>query len=313
MSTRFSVEVPLGQVGRTLSEVVRSALPAGSSWNQARELCKRGKVRLNGALASDAAARLAAGDRIEIDLHAPRRREHTLDDGALIYFDADVVVVNKPAGLLSVPFENDDKNTLIDRVRALLRHKTGVVRAELGAVQRLDKDTTGLMVFTRTLAAKRQLQQLFRKHDIERRYLALAHGVVKEQRIETQLLADRGDGLRGSYGHFRRPRGPVPQDAQHAVTELRPLAALRGATLVECRLETGRQHQIRIHLSEQGNPLLGERVYARHYKQAMIDAPRPMLHAAVLGFSHPRNGRPLHFELPPPDDFSAAQLALSEG
>lgn len=310
MNTRFSVEVPKDDAGRTLSEVVRSALPAGTSWNQARELCKRGKVRLNGAPASDAAVRLAVGDRIEIDMHAPRRREHVLDESALVYFDADVVVVNKPAGLLSVPFEADDKNTLIDRVRALLRHKTGQVRSELGAVQRLDKDTTGLMVFTRTLSAKRALQQLFRKHDMERRYLALAHGVVSGQRIETQLLADRGDGLRGSYGHFRRPRGPVPPDAQRAITELQPLEALAGATLVECRLETGRQHQIRIHLSEQGNPLLGERVYIRGYAKPLIDAPRPMLHAAVLGFSHPRNGRSMRFELPAPEDFAAALQAL---
>jgi 23S rRNA pseudouridine1911/1915/1917 synthase len=312
LNTRFSVQVQQQQAGRTLSEVVRAALPAGSSWSQARELCKRGKVWRNGALVSDAAVRLAQGDLIDIDLHAPRRREHVLEESALVYFDAEVVVVNKPAGLLSVPFEADDKNTLIDRVRALLRRKSTTARAELGAVQRLDKDTTGVMVFARTLSAKRYLQQLFRRHDIERRYLALAHGAVQTQRFETDLIQDRGDGLRGSYGRFRRTHGPVPRAAQHAITEVRQVELLRGATLIECGLETGRQHQIRIHLSEHGHPLVGERVYVRDYTQPLIAATRPMLHAAVLGFSHPRTGRQLHFELPPPDDFTAALEALRQ-
>jgi 23S rRNA pseudouridine1911/1915/1917 synthase len=128
--------------------------------------------------------------------------------------------------------------------------------------------------------------------------------------METDLLRDRGDGLRGSYGHFRRPRGPVPSDAQHAITELQPREALAGATLVECRLETGKQHQIRIHLSELGHPLLGEGVYIRDFKGARIAAPRPMLHAAVLGFLHPVDDRPLRFEQPPPADFSDLHARL---
>jgi 23S rRNA pseudouridine1911/1915/1917 synthase len=222
-----------------------------------------------------------------------------------VHLDAQLVVVNKPSGVLSVPFDDADKNTLIDRVRFLLRRQNADGGSELGAVQRLDKDTTGLVVFTRTLAAKRQLQQLFRSHDIERRYVALAHGVVEERTFETDLIPDRGDGIRGSYGHFRRPRGSLPREAQHAITHVRPLEALQGATLVECKLETGRQHQIRIHLSEDGHPLLGEQVYVRDYQQPLMAAARPMLHAAVLGFMHPRTGERLHFEQAPPPDFTA--------
>jgi 23S rRNA pseudouridine1911/1915/1917 synthase len=166
------------------------------------------------------------------------------------------------------------------------------------------------VVFTRTAEAKRKLAALFREHDMERVYHAIAHGVVGEMRIESDLLPDRGDGLRGSFGHYRHARGDPPPESRHAVTHVRPLEALAGATLVECRLETGRQHQIRIHLSEHGHPLLGERVYIRDYAGARIEAPRTMLHARTLGFTHPRSGKPLSFEREPPADFRAILDAL---
>jgi 23S rRNA pseudouridine1911/1915/1917 synthase len=296
------VQVSAAQAGRTLAAVVRG-LMIGSSWNQARELCTRGKVRVNGAVQTDDAMRLSAGDEVEIQPNAPRVREHVLDETLLVHVDAQVVVVNKPAGLMSVPFEAGEKNTLVDRLRMLLRRKGGQQGAELGVVQRLDKDTTGVMVFARTLAAKRHLQQQFRVHSIERRYLALVHGQLEAADYDTLLISDRGDGLRGSYGHFRRPRGAAPPSAQRAVTHVRPLEALRGASLVECRLETGRQHQIRIHLSEAGHPLLGEPVYIRDYEPQRIEAPRPMLHAETLGFTHPRTEQPVRFVMAPPEDF----------
>lgn len=307
------IEIESSAAGRTLADVVRAHADEGCSWNQARELCRRGKVTHNGKVETDAALRVKAGDRISIDPQARRVRENVLPDSALVFADPHIVVVNKPAGLISVPFDDGDKNTLVDRVRLLLqRSRPGSPKSvELGAVQRLDKDTTGLMVFTRTLAAKRQLQQAFRAHDIERRYHALAHGAVTEQTIETDLIRDRGDGLRGSFGHFRRARGPLPREAQHALTHVRPLSPLRGASLVECELSTGRQHQIRIHLSEAGHPLIGEQVYIRDYTQPTLPAPRIMLHAAVLGFVHPATGRAMHFELPAPEDFAQVQAALT--
>jgi 23S rRNA pseudouridine1911/1915/1917 synthase len=183
-------------------------------------------------------------------------------------------------------------------------------------VQRIDKDTTGLLVFARTLAAKRNLQQQLRVHSIERRYLALVHGVLGEPAtIDTRLVRDRGDGLRGSFGHFRKPRGPLPADAQRALTHVAPLEPLAGATLIECRLHTGRQHQIRIHASELGHPLVGERVYIRDYSGPRNDAPRPMLHAAVLGFDHPGHGRTVRFEQEPTEDFAMllARLRAQRG
>lgn len=305
------IAIDASRAGRTLADVVRQGQAEPCSWNRARELCKRGKVRRNGELETDATVRVQLGDRVSIHLQAPRVRQHVLDESLLVHIDAHVVVVSKPAGLLTVPFDASDKNTLADRLRFLLRRRYGAQGAELGAVQRLDKDTTGLLVFARTLTAKRQLQEAFRVHAIERRYLALAHGVVKEsQHVETHLLRDRGDGLRGSFGRFKAARGPVPADAKRAITDLRPLAALRGATLVECQLSTGRQHQIRIHLSESGHPLLGEEVYVRDYREPLLPAPRIMLHAAVLGFTHPCTGRALRFELPVPTDFAETRARL---
>src|SRR5204863_2644817 len=172
------------------------------------------------------------------------------------------------------------------------------------------KDTSGLMVFARTLDAKRILEIQFRAHDIERVYHAIAHGAVAAERVETHLVTDRGDGIRGSWGHFRRPRGGIPPEAKRSVTHVRPIATLAGATLVECRLEPGRQHQIRIHLSELGHPLVGERVYIRGYAGAKIEASRPMLHARTLGFEHPRTAERILFQSEPPDDFQATFESL---
>ena len=297
---------------RTLADCVRTMLP-NASWNQVRELCKRGKVRRNGVVTSDAAQRLTEGDRIEIDPHARRLREHVLEESAVVHVDGDVVVVNKPAGVMSVPFDDGEKNTLVDRVRFWLRRETGWKGAELGVVQRLDKDTTGLIVFTRTLAAKRHLQQLLRKHDVERKYLALVHGEPNAQRFDTYLVDNRGDGLRGSFGRFRRSRGALPKSAQRAVTDIMPLERFGPASLVECQLSTGRQHQIRIHLSESGHPLIGERVYVRDFKDTPIAADRPLLHAETLGFEHPRTGRVLRFQQPPPEDFMQELARLRAG
>jgi len=286
------------------------------SWNKARDLCRSGRVRVNGEVVLDPGARLAVGDRITFDRTAPKLRKGALPAEAIVYVDADVVVVNKPAGVLSVPFEPGDKDTLIDLTRATLRRSQRGFDPELGIVHRIDVDTTGLLLFTRNLAAKRLLQQQFRAHSVHRRYLALVHGIVIGRTFDSVLLRDRGDGLRGSFGHFRAPRGNPPEDAQRAVTHVRLLERLASArprspaSLVECMLETGRQHQIRIHLSEAGHPLIGERVYIRDYQGPRIEAARPMLHAAELGFIHPRTGRALAFEIDPPSDFTTLYGSL---
>jgi 23S rRNA pseudouridine1911/1915/1917 synthase len=288
----------------TVAAVVRQQ--TGAAWSRARRLCTEGRVTLNGERCLDPAARVAPDAIVAVHQEAQRLRSGPLADDAIVYFDRDLVVVAKPAGMLSVADETGTRETAVDYTRTLLRRidKRGV-DARLGVVHRIDKETSGLMVFARTTLAKDGLAAQFREHTIERVYHAIAHGRVGARRVESYLLLDRGDGLRGSHGVFRRASGPPPAGARHAVTHIGPILELHGATLVECRLETGRQHQIRIHLAELGHPLVGERVYVRDYTQPMIAAPRPMLHAHTLAFVHPRTGQRVSFQREPPEDFRA--------
>ena len=278
----------------------------GLSWGKARALVERGKVFVDGERVLSPAAALSAGQSVEVRENAPRPRAQAPAD-LIVHADAHVVVVRKPSGVSTVPYEEKERGTLDEMVRAAL-HTTA-----LGVVHRLDKETSGLLVFTRTWLAKKSLSAQFRAHTVERRYLAIAHGEVRKRTIVSQLVADRGDGLRGST----RMTGI----GQRAVTHVEPIETrtidLSGsrrpgfagsgdgarATLVSCRLETGRTHQIRIHLAESGHPLVGERVYVRDYEGPKILAPRVMLHAAVLGFVHPKTERPVRWEEPPPADF----------
>lgn len=301
------------QAGQTLAAVVRALLP-GTSWNQARELCRSGRVTVDGEAAADPARRLEAGERVELRVGGPAPRQPALTD-LVIHLDADVAVVEKPAGLLTVPFERGDKDTLLALARVAVR-RIEKDNATLRAVQRLDKETSGLVVFARTVAAQRRLQEQLAAHTVTRRYLAIVHGEARDAVHDTLLVPDRGDGLRGSWRVRRAVRGEAPETPEtpegtkRAVTRVRVVERLSGATLVACELETGRQHQIRIHLSEAGHPLVGETVYIRDHRGPVIPAPRPMLHAAVLGFAHPRTEKPLRFESPPPADFQAVLRRL---
>lgn len=293
----------------TVAAVVREQ--TGAAWSKAKKLCEEGRVTVNGTRCLDPAKRISPNDAVVVDQHAPKHRPGPLAEDAIVFFDRDVVVVDKPAGMLSVADEPGNKDTLGLHARTLLR-RIGKREedAPLGVVHRLDRDTSGLMVFTRNASALRSLAEQFRDHTVERAYHAIAHGDVPAVRMDTQLILDRGDGLRGSFGHFRRPKGELPADARQAITVFTPIAALKGATLVECRLETGRQHQVRIHLAELGHPLVGEEVYIRDYRGVKVDSPRTMLHARVLGFVHPRTGKPVSFTREAPADFKAMLESL---
>lgn len=296
-------------VDPTIAAVVRQQ--TGVPWSRARSLCIEGRVTIDGERCVDPATRVTPDRVVAVHPTAPRLEKGPLARGTIVFHDRDVVVVNKPTGMLSVADEAGNRDTLVDHVRTLLRRMAGGgADVKLGVVHRLDRETSGLMVFTRTAAAKRILAAQFREHTVERVYHAIAHGAVAAARVETFLILDRGDGLRGSHGRWRAAVGGPPPGARRAVTHVRPIAELAGATLVECRLETGRQHQIRIHLAELGHPLVGERVYIRDYGHPPIQAPRPMLHARTLGFTHPERAHRLVFECEPPDDFAATVESL---
>ena len=278
----------------------------GATWSRARKLCADGRVSVNGERCLDPAMRIAPDAVLVVDEHAPRHRPGPLAEDAIVYFDSDVVVVDKPSGMLSVADEEGNIDTLLNHARTVVRRmdRRGKDSA-LGVVHRLDRETSGVMVFARTASAHRALAEQFRAREMDRVYEAIVHGDATARRVETQLIPDRGDGLRGSFGHFRRQKGDAPPEARLAITNIQPVESLRGATLIECRLETGRQHQIRIHLSELGHPLVGEQVYIRDYRGERIEAPRLMLHARTLGFAHPRTGKDVSFERAAPPDFQA--------
>jgi 23S rRNA pseudouridine1911/1915/1917 synthase len=233
---------------------------------------------------------------------------------AIVRFaDAHVVVVDKPPGLTTMRHPHEAAEfgtrgrrflpaTLADILPRLLGG--GKVRA----VHRLDKETSGLVVFARTIAAERHLGQHFRAHSIERRYLAIVRGRARTQRIESWLVRDRGDGRRGSS--HRAGEG------QRAVTHVSVVEKLADYTLVECRLETGRTHQVRIHLGEAGTPICGDHVYDRPlHGRPLPDASgvsRIALHAATLGFTHPATGKRMHWSSPLPQDLQLLLQRLRE-
>lgn len=294
---------------RPLDGVVRSLLQV--PWSEARRLVETGKIRVAGEMVTDPTRVVRGGDRLTLHRRAPRPRTarvQALEDDLIVYADPSLVVVRKPAGVSTVPYGDeapDDEMTLDALVREVLARRDRIRgRAPLGVVQRLDKVTSGLLVFARTFAAKKHLAQQLRMHTMHRRYLAIAHGDVQGGTMRSYLVAERGHGLRHSAPEGRR-------EGQLAVTHVEPVERLRGATLIRCRLETGRTHQIRIHLAESGHPLVGETVYIRGFRGAPIPAPRLMLHAAELGFEHPTDGRPMLFTEPPPKDFEETLARLS--
>jgi 23S rRNA pseudouridine1911/1915/1917 synthase len=287
-----------------LDRVLRS-LHAGASWSAVRGLVSTGKVFVDGVRESEPSRRIEAGARIAIRMRSER---HAAPRIPLLHVDREVVVVAKPAGISTVPFELKESESrggrrapsaeplvLSELVARALKSRGGP-QAPLGIVHRLDKDTSGVLIFARTLSALRALKQQFRVHSIERRYLALVHGQPESRTISSRLVQNRGDGLRGSTRD--------PNLGRMATTHVKVLEQFDNASLVECRLETGRTHQIRIHLSERGHPVLGERVYIREYAGPALQAPRLMLHAAVLGFVLPSSGEPLRFELELPQDMN---------
>lgn len=299
-----------GEDGATLSAVARSLteLP----WSRVKELCKTGRVFLNGEREFDPAKRVSAGDEVEIHPTGRKQMSHALEEDRFLYTDSHVVVLRKPPGLSTTPYDDSETDTLHHRAAQTLRRQDDIPKripySGLRIVSRLDKDTTGLLVMARSRAAAKGLEDQFREHSVKREYLAIVHGLPSPKTHHSYLLADRGDGLRGSW----RGQGKPPKHAKRAVTHVELERSLgNDACLVSCHLETGRQHQIRIHLYEAGHPLVGERIYVRGFRGKRLEAPRPMLHARSLQFRHPVTHKSMRFEDQPPADFEATLAGLA--
>lgn len=296
---RATARMPLD---RALREVTPDV-----GWKPLRKAIQTGKVRVDDRIVTDPRTVVEAGAKIQVRMSAPRAdRQAPLPKSAWVHVDRSVVVIDKPSGVSSVPYEPEERGALSDLVRSELARRQGSGIPPLGIVHRLDKETSGLIVFARSVVAKRELKQAFRFHTIQRRYVALCLGAPGSRTFRSQLIEDRGDGKRGSTTN--------PKLGQLAVTHVEVLETFAGVSLVECRLETGRTHQIRIHLSEAGHPVLGERVYV-HGELPRYGATRLMLHAKELGFVHPTSGENLHFESEPPEDMQRviAELRSASG
>jgi 23S rRNA pseudouridine1911/1915/1917 synthase len=310
------------QVGQTVAAALRQWL-AGPSWSDVRKLLSARRVTINGNLCVDAGRRLRLTDVVKL-FSLPRPAPPTGRDVRVRYLDQHLVVVEKPAGMTSTrhseeidwPERRKQLQPTLDEllpslIAKLERHRGGRagVPPPVRAVHRLDRQTSGLMVFARTRLAERHLTQQFREHTTHRKYLAVVQGRVKSQTIESRLIRDRGDGRRGST--------ELPNVGKSAITHVEAIESLGQCTLIECRLETGRTHQIRIHLAEQGHPVCGEKVYNQPlFREAVADpsrAPRLALHAAELGFRHPVREEELRFEMPLPEDLKAFVERLRRG
>jgi 23S rRNA pseudouridine1911/1915/1917 synthase len=294
----------------TLAARLRAWIP-GSSWSQVRRMIHGRRVMLNGNVCQEEARRLKSGDVVKLLEQAAQKppQEHDVE---IVYLDTHVCVVVKPAGINSNRHEDEQFSRrrqfqpslaeLLPRVlRKREKHSGGSPAAtRIIPVHRLDRETAGLIVYARNAKAERALSLQFREHTVHRRYLAIIPGYLEAQTIESRLVRDRGDGRRGSSSDDRSGR--------IAITHIRPVEPLEGYTVIECRLETGRTHQIRIHLSELGHPLCGEKVYNRPLGGKPIRdksrAPRLALHAAELGFVHPATGRQMRFNCPWPRDLA---------
>jgi 23S rRNA pseudouridine1911/1915/1917 synthase len=264
-----------------------------------KKLIQSGEVTVNGRIAKPGQP-VHPGDRIRLTIPEPVPLEIGPEPIPLdiLYEDSHLLVLNKPAGLVVHPAPGNYAGTLVNALLHHCRDLSGIGgRERPGIVHRLDKGTSGIMVVAKTDAAHRGLSKQFSDHTIRRSYLALVRGTVKKGpiRIDLAIGRDRKDRKKIS-SRTARPR--------QAVTVVRVIRRFREATLVEALPQTGRTHQIRVHLANQGHPVLGDRTYggapAAGLKGIRID--RPMLHAAKLGFVHPGTGEAMEFEAPPPPD-----------
>ncbi|MFD1611571.1 RluA family pseudouridine synthase [Sphingomonas tabacisoli] len=299
--------------GWRLDRALASALPTLSR-ERIKALISAGQVtRGDGAKLRDPAIKTRAGETFAVEVPAPEPPHNEAQDLGLsvVFEDKHLIVIDKPAGMVVHPAAGNPDGTLVN---ALLHHCAGNLSgiggvARPGIVHRIDKDTSGLLVAAKTDRAHEGLAKQFQAHSIDRRYNAIVAGLAKGEGTVDANLA-RSDANRKKIAIVSEGRG------KRAVTHWRLEKALRDSSLVECRLETGRTHQVRVHMASIGHPLLGDPVYGRSRPATReilkrLGFERQALHAARLGFLHPIDRRPLAFDSPMPDDMQELLSALT--
>ncbi|WP_068076208.1 RluA family pseudouridine synthase [Novosphingobium lentum] len=292
---------------------------SGLSRERVKALLDDGRVRIDGKVPVQASAKVAAGSAWSIAIpHVTTATAVAQDIPLVIAFeDEHLVVVDKPAGLVVHPAAGNLDGTLVN---ALLHHCRGQLSgiggvARPGIVHRIDKDTSGLLVVAKSDAAHEGLARQFADHSITRAYLAVTGGQPMPPAGTIRGAIARSVHDRKKMALVDARDGKGEGRGKHAVTHYRTLQRLDGAALIECRLETGRTHQVRVHLASIGHPLLGDPVYGRAPSPirpilARLGFRRQALHAAQLGFIHPITGAPVLFSSPTPVDIGELIVEL---
>ena len=294
--------MPTEHAGLRLDQSLARLLPEHSR-NRLQSWLREGRVRIDGNV-RDPKDKVWGGERLlvaEAEAVAPDEDRAEAIGLNVVYEDAHIVVIDKPAGLVVHPGSGVPSGTLLN---ALLHHAPRVAEVpRAGIVHRLDKDTSGLLVVAKTLEAQtdlvRQLHaaRLKLARSVKRQYVALVHGIVES-----------GGTVDAAIGRhpIQRTKMAVVGAGRHAVTHYVPLEVFERATLVQCNLETGRTHQIRVHMAHIGHPLVGDPVYGKRKSGvALLDAfPRQALHALRLGLIHPASRAPMEWEAPVPHDLA---------
>lgn len=301
-------------IGWRLDRALAAAVPTLSRERLKALISGGAVVGPQGAAVRDPAIKAVPGATYEVAVPQPRPAHNEAQDIALeiVFEDDHLLVVDKPAGMVVHPAAGNLDGTLVN---ALLHHCAGRLSgiggvARPGIVHRIDKDTSGLLVVAKTDRAHEGLARQFADHSIERRYLAIVAGrpMPSSGRIDAPLA--RSAANRKKMAIVADGRG------KRAVTTWRELRELRNAAFIECRLETGRTHQVRVHMASLGHPLLGDPVYGRarpEHREVLkaLNFHRQALHAAALGFIHPVSKENLTFESPLPSDIQELKAALS--
>ncbi|HUQ85939.1 MAG TPA: RluA family pseudouridine synthase [Vicinamibacterales bacterium] len=272
------------------------------SWRQIREAIEKGQVTVDGRVQRDPGLDVYANALVDLNRNRPAqsRARASFD---ILHEDDEIIVLNKPAGLLSIPSSPDagkSEDTVLRRVREYMEFKLGH-KSYVGMLHRLDRDTSGSLAVALSKDAHAAGRELFKEHRFERHYLALVHGIPDPPKgtINARISSGYRDG--------RRKLVDADRAGLDATTDYRIREQLKNAALLELRLHTGRQHQIRLHLEKIGHPLIGERVYSGEKDPKARTDPGPanrnMLHAWTLAFPHPITGNKISVEAPLPNDF----------
>lgn len=302
-SVRLHVETSLAHAGQRL-DVVMAALVPEHSRSRLQAWVRAGHVRVDGRLAEDPKQRLHGGEMIDVDVQTLAPASANLPEAiplSIVHEDASILVLNKPAGLVVHPGNGNWSGTVLN---ALLAHHPGAASLpRAGIVHRLDKETSGLMVVAKTLTAQTDLVRQLQDRSVKRHYHAFALGS-----LQAQGLVDAPLGRHP----VQRTKMAVVSGGREARTHFRVIERFAEACWIECVLETGRTHQIRVHLAHIDHPLLGDPVYAgrRKMPEPARHFTRQALHAHRLGLIHPESRLPLQWDAPMPEDMLALLAAL---